>query len=65
MEKKKVLFHQENAPYYKSMVLMVKVYELGFQLLPHSLYSLDLTLSDYYLFASLKKMIKVKRFVKL
>ena len=41
---------------------MAKLYELGFQLLPHQLYSPDLALSDYWLFADLKKILQEKRF---
>ena len=35
MKKKKVLFHQDNTPCHKSLVTMVKLHELGFELLPH------------------------------
>lgn len=58
MKKKKVLFHQDNAPCHKSIVTMAKLHEL----LPHSPYSPDLTPSNYYLFADLKKMLAGKRF---
>jgi transposase len=62
MKKKKVLFHQDNAPCHKSIVTMAKLHELGFKLLPHPPYSPDLAPSDYYLFAGLKKMLARKRF---
>ena len=62
MKKKKVLFHQYNAPCYKSMETMVKLNELSFELLPHPPYSPDLAISDYWLFAELKKMLQGKRF---
>ena len=39
MQKENVLFHQDNAPWHKSMKTMVKLDELSFELLPHSLYS--------------------------
>ncbi|KAM8718912.1 hypothetical protein ACLKA7_011591 [Drosophila subpalustris] len=42
MAKKKVLFHQDNAPCHKSMKTMAKLNELGFELLPHPPYSPDL-----------------------
>ena len=42
MQKKKVLFHQDNAPCHKSMKTMDKLNELNFKLLPHPPYSLDL-----------------------
>ena len=55
MQKKKVLFHQENASRHKSMKTMVKLNELSFELLPHPPYSPYLAPSDYWLFANLKK----------
>ena len=62
MKKKKVLFHQDNAPCHKSLATMAKLNELSRELLPHPPYSLDLAPSDYYLFADLKKMLQGKRF---
>lgn len=59
MKKKKVLFHQDNAPCHKSIATMAK---LHFELLPHPPYSPDLASSDYYLFADLKRMLQGKRF---
>ncbi|XP_018350174.1 PREDICTED: putative uncharacterized protein FLJ37770 [Trachymyrmex septentrionalis] len=46
----------------QSMATMVKLNELGFQLLPHPPYSPDLAPSDYFLFAELKKMLAGKKF---
>ena len=62
MEKKKVLFHQDNALCHKSMKTMVKLNELGFKLLPYPPYSVDLAPSDYWFFADKKKMLQEKRF---
>ena len=62
MQKKKVLFHQDNAPCYKSMKTMIKLNKLSFELLPHPPYSSDLAPSAYWLFADLKKMFQGKRF---
>ena len=62
MKKKKVLFHQDNAPCHKSLAAMAKLNELSFELLPHPPYSPNLAPSDYYLFADLKKMLQGKRF---
>ena len=62
-QKKKVLFHQDNAPCHKSVKMMVKLNELSFELLPHPPYSPDLVRSDYWLFPNLKKMLQGKRFV--
>ena len=61
MKKKKVLFHQDNAPCHKSIATMAKFHELQFELLPHQPYSLDLSPSDY-LFTDLKRMLQGKRF---
>ena len=61
VQKKKVLFHQDNAPCHKSMKTMVKLNALGFELLPHLPYSSDLALSDHWLFADLKKMLLGKQ----
>ena len=46
MQKKKVLFHQDNSPCHKSMKTMVKLNELSFELLPHPPYPPDLAHSD-------------------
>jgi histone-lysine N-methyltransferase SETMAR len=62
MKKKKMIFHQDNAPCHKSSATMAKLHELAFELLPHPPYSPDLAPSDYYLFADLKKMLAGKRF---
>lgn len=62
LEKKKVLFHQDNAPAHKSAIAMEKLQGLGYKLLPHPPYSPDLAPSDYYLFPNLKKWLGGKRF---
>ena len=62
MDKKKALFHQDNAPCHKSIATMAKLHELHFKLLPHPPYSLDLPLSDFWMFAYLKRMLQGKRF---
>ena len=41
---------------------MVKLYELGYELVPHLPYSPDLAPSDYILFPNLKKWLDGKRF---
>ena len=62
MKKKKVLFHQDNAPSYKLIATMAKLYESHFELLLHPPYSLDLGPSNYWLFADLKECSR-ERFV--
>ena len=42
--------------------MMAKIHEFHFELLPYPPYSSDLALSDYWLFADLKKMLQRKRF---
>ena len=56
MKKKKVLFHQD-----VSIATMAKLHELHFELLPQPPYSPDLSPSDYWLFADLKRMFQGKR----
>lgn len=62
LSKKKVLFHQDNAPVHTSGIAMAKIEELKFELLPHAPYSPDLAPSDYFLFPNLKKWLGGKRF---
>ena len=62
MKKKKVHFHQSNAPPHKSIAKMAKWHKLHFELLPHPPYSPDPATSDYYLFADPKRMLQEKRF---
>ncbi|KAM8702032.1 hypothetical protein ACLKA7_007672 [Drosophila subpalustris] len=62
MAKKKVLFHQDTAPAHKSVVAMMKLCELHYEILPHPPYSPDLAPCDYYLFPSLKKWLGGKQF---
>ena len=59
MKKKKVLFHQDNAPCHKLIATMAKLHKL----LPHPPYSPDLAPSDYWLFVDLKRILQGKRFV--
>ena len=42
--------------------MMAKLHELYFKLLPHPPYSPDLALSNYWLFADLKRMLQRKRY---
>ena len=62
IKKKRVLFHQGNAPCHKSMKTMVKLNELSFELLSHPPYTPDLATRNYWLFANLKKMLQGKGF---
>lgn len=55
LSRKKVLFHQDNAPVHTSAIEMAKIHELGFELVPHAPYSPDLAPCDYYLFPNMKR----------
>jgi len=62
LKKKKIIFHDDNAPSHTSVVAVTKKYELGYKSLPHPPYSLDLAPSYYYLFPNLKRWLCGKRF---
>ena len=62
LQKKKILFHQDNAPCHKSILTMSKIHELQFELLEHPPYSPDLAPSDFHLLPDLKKFMRGKRF---
>jgi [histone H3]-lysine36 N-dimethyltransferase SETMAR len=57
-----MLFHQDNALCHKSIKTTTKLHKLGYELLPHPPYSPDLTPSDFFLFADLKRMLAGKKF---
>jgi len=57
-----MLFHQDNAPAHTSSQALAAIRNVGFQLLPHPLYSSDLVPSDFYLFPKLKEFMKGRRF---
>ena len=57
MKKKKVLFHQGNAPCHKLITMMIKLDELHFELLPHPHPILQI-----WLFADVRRMLQGKRF---
>lgn len=62
LKKKKIIFHQDNAPAHKSVRTMAKFQELHYELLEHPPYSPDLAPSDFYLFPNLKRFLRGKRF---
>jgi hypothetical protein len=47
-KEEKVLFHQDNAPCHESIKPTPKLHELGYEFLPHPLYSPDLAPSDIF-----------------
>lgn len=62
LQKKKVIFHHDNAPPHKSVLTMAKINELHYELLEHPPYSPDLAPSDFHLFPHLKKFMRGQRF---
>jgi histone-lysine N-methyltransferase SETMAR len=62
LAKKKVLFHDDNAPSHTSNIGKAKKHELGFESFDQPPYSPDLAPSDYYLFPNLKRWLCGKRF---
>jgi histone-lysine N-methyltransferase SETMAR len=53
-KRKKVIFHQDNAPAHKSVLAMGKLRDLHYELLENPPYSPDLAPSDFLLFPKLK-----------
>ncbi|KAF8763675.1 Mariner Mos1 transposase like protein [Argiope bruennichi] len=56
LAKKKGLFPLDNTPVHNTVVVMSKLYELKFEILPPAYYSPYIVLSDYNLFPDLKKI---------
>lgn len=52
--RKGIVFHHDNARPHTSFVIRQKLLQLGWDVLPHPSYSLDLARSDYHLFGSLQ-----------
>ncbi|GFV37301.1 histone-lysine N-methyltransferase SETMAR [Trichonephila clavipes] len=53
LQKKKILFHPDNAQSYPSPVAMAKIHELRFELLDHPAYSPDLRAQSDFFFLNL------------
>jgi transposase len=62
LQKKKITFHQDNAPTHKSVLAMGKLRDLHYKLLEHPPYSPDLAPFDIYLFPKLKLILAGQRF---
>jgi len=62
LQKKKIIFHHDNAPDHKSVLAMGKLRDLHYELLEHPPYSPDLAPSDFYLFPKLKFFLTGQRF---
>ncbi|GFU01416.1 mariner Mos1 transposase [Trichonephila clavipes] len=57
INRKGVVFHQDNARPHTSLVTRQKLLQLEWDTMPHPPYSPDLAPSDYYLFRSLQKFL--------
>jgi histone-lysine N-methyltransferase SETMAR len=62
LQKKKIIFHQDNAPAHKSVLAMGKLRDLHYELLEHPLFFPDLASSDFCLFPKLKLFPAGQRF---
>jgi histone-lysine N-methyltransferase SETMAR len=62
LQRKKVLFHQDNARVHTSPAPMARFHQYRYELLPHAPYSPDLAPCDYFLFPNMKKWLGGKRF---
>ncbi|GFU05964.1 mariner Mos1 transposase [Trichonephila clavipes] len=62
INRKGVVFHQDNARPHTSLVTRQKLLQLEWDTVPHPPYSPDLTPSDYYLFRSLQNFLDRKTF---
>jgi hypothetical protein len=56
LQKKKIIFHQDNTPAHKSVLAMGNLRDLHYELLEHPPDSPDLVPSDFYLFPKLKTL---------
>ena len=56
-----MLFLHNNAPVHRSVLVMGKINELKFELLPHAPFSPDLPPSNHHLFPNLKKWLGGKK----
>jgi histone-lysine N-methyltransferase SETMAR len=54
LQKKKIIFYQDNAPAHKSVLAVRKLRDVEYELLEHPPYSPDLASSDFFLFPELK-----------
>jgi histone-lysine N-methyltransferase SETMAR len=62
LQKKKIIFHQDNAPAHKSVLAMGNLRDLYYELLEHPPCSPDLAPSDFCLFPKLKLFLAAQRF---
>jgi histone-lysine N-methyltransferase SETMAR len=65
LQKKKIIFYQDNAPTHKSVLAMGKLRDLHYEFLEHPTYSPDLAFSDFCLFPKLKLFLAGQRFFRI
>ncbi|XP_014479919.1 PREDICTED: histone-lysine N-methyltransferase SETMAR-like [Dinoponera quadriceps] len=65
INRKGVLFHQDNAKPHICLITQKKILQLGWDVLPHPIYSPDVAPSNYYLFRSLQNFLNDKAFASL
>jgi len=65
LQKKKIIFHQDNAPAHKSVLAMGNLRDLHHDLLEHLPYSPDLAPSDFYVLPKLKLFLASQRFLRI
>lgn len=65
VNRKGVVFHQDNARPHVSLTTKKKCLELGWEMLPHPPYSPDLAPTDFHLFRSLQNSLNGKNFISL
>lgn len=63
LQKKEILFHQDNTSSRASTFAIAKIRELRIELLDHPPYSPDLAPSDFFLFPQLKTALGEQRFL--
>ena len=60
--RKGFMFHENNARPHTSLETRKKLLELGWKVMPHPPYNVDLAPSDYHLFRSLRSHLNEKTF---
>lgn len=57
-----MIFHQDNAPSHRAAETQDTIRKLGFEILEHPAYSPDLAPCDFFLFPTLKNVLRGKHF---
>ena len=62
VNRKHIIFHQDNTRPHVSLMTRQKLFQLGWEVLIHPLYSPDIAPSDFHLFRSLQNSLNGKNF---